>query len=339
MSITFVDGCTHYDDLLHKWGAKGGSAGMGSVNPRRSGVKYIACSGADDWVETPVVLSGTARASVGSAIILNPFPFTHAGVVLYDGTAAQLTLLWDSSTGALVLKRGGPTGTTLATSASGIVQADRWYYLEFAARIHDTLGSTEVRLNGSVIAALTLTNVDTKPGTATGIDRIRFYGSAGYCDIWVDQSADPHIFHGDCVVETIMPTGAGASADWTPSAGANYQNVDDPGAIDEDATYNSSNTEGDIDTFVCGNLPSRPTSTILAVAVNLAVRKDDTATRNILAMARIGSTNYGIGSSFNPTSDYIVHQKLRETNPADSQAWEEADVNAAEFGYQQYSIT
>lgn len=337
MGLVFIDGCSHYSNVLHKYGAAS-SATIGTTDPPRTGAKYLDLPTTLAYAETRDFGAGAARLSVGCRIYLPNASYDMQGISFCNGSTAQITLQWEHTTGSLVVRRGGSSGTILATSAAGLMVAGRWYYLEFGARINDTLGSTEVRLNGSPVAELTLTDVDTMPGAENTIDRFRLMGCARFTDIWIDQGLSLE-YYGDCIVDTIMPTGAGTNADWTPSAGANYQNVDDAGTIDDDETFNSSNTAGDVDTFACGDLPSRPGSTILAVAVNVAARKDDAATRELMAWARIGSSEYAIGSAFQPTGDYIVHQKIEAENPADSAAWEDADVNGAEFGYKQYSIS
>lgn len=336
MSLKFIDGCTHYSDPAHKYGLASDDAAV-TDNPayvRRMGAKALWLPTASDYVQTRA-LSGLAnRAVIGAAFRWTNSVNQHGGITLYKGSTPQLTLMRDNFTGALIVKRGGPDGTQLATTDAGVVTANRWYYLEFNGRVDDSVGSTTVYLNGTELEDLTLVDVDTKPGSDTGVDRIRFFGGQTHvCDVWIDGS----IGYGDCIVDTIMPTGAGANADWSPSAGDNYENVDDDGTIDEDATYNSSTTVNDVDTFAFEDLPSRPSSEIIAVAVNTAARKDDTATRTVIGIARIGGVDYNLGSSISLESTYQVHQSIADTTPS-SDPWEETDVNGAEFGYKHYSV-
>jgi 3D (Asp-Asp-Asp) domain-containing protein len=345
--ILFIDGCSHYGaypadyQLLLKWGAASATMRVSSGDAsqplaRRSGSDYLYTvqTGQDDYAET-VALALTTRAVIGCAVRVVAAG-DSGGITFYKGATAQMTLTWDTSQ-RLNIKRGGRDGTTLASTDPGVVPLTSWFYVEFDGTVHDTAGASEVRFNGSELEDLTLTGQDTKPGSDVGVDRIRFFGRGTICftDIWVDD-AD---FHGDCIVDTLMPTGAGANTDWTPSAGANYENVDDSNGVDSDSTYNSSSTEGDIDTFAFGNLVSRPTSAILAVAVNLALRKDDATTRVVKPVLRIGSTNYVPATGIALVSAYAVGQRIWELNPAGSEIWEEADVNGAEPGYVQSSVS
>lgn len=74
-----------------------------------------------------------------------------------------------TSAGALQVRRDV---TTLGTSATGLVAANTWYYIELRATLHDTTGLATVRLNGTTV--LSLTNVDTKnAGTKTVFDTLR----------------------------------------------------------------------------------------------------------------------------------------------------------------------
>lgn len=337
MALVFIDGCAHYDYPLHKYEAVSAGVEMSTAFARRTGVPHITPVDIADYVRKTI--SGSNYVTVGCAFrVLSAWdgsPITPAwgGITLRTSSSSteQLTLVWDTD-GKLYVKRGGPSGTTLAVTSTNVIQAGRWYYLEFGARISDTLGATEVHLNGAPLSDLTLSEVDTRVATGT-IDQIQFSGGAAYCDIWIED--EDGAFHGDTVVDTIMPSGAGATTEFTASAGSNYECVDDDGEIDEDNTYVSSSTDEDVDTYAFANLPSRPSSTILGVAINVAARKDDAEQRGAGGIARISGTDYPpVESADAQSADsvYKVLQFIHENNPADDEAWEEADVNGAEFG-------
>lgn len=341
MGLVFIDGCSHYDDVLDKWGTasatmRASAADASQPYARRAGTHYLYTvqTGEDDYVETPV-LGLTTRAVIGCAVRAVQGS-ASGGITLYAGSTPQLTLFWDTSQ-RLIVKRGGRDGTTLASTDPGAVPLDSSFYIEFDGTIDDTNGAAEVRFNGSEVEDLTLTGQDTQPAAATGVDRIRFFGRGTNCftDIYID-SAD---FHGDCIVDTIRPTGAGTHTDWTPSEGANHENVDDATQIDDDDTYNAASAQDEKDTFAFADLASRPTSSIKGVAVNLALRKDDATTRVVKPVARIGSTDHLHGTGITLASSYAVAQRIWQLNPDDSAPWEEADVNDAEFGYDQVAVS
>src|SRR6185437_13665423 len=93
------------------------------------------------------------------------------------------------------------------------------------------------------------------PGAAAGIG----------CDITYGTTQA-----GDLRVECVMPNGPGAHTQFTPSAGANWQNVDEV-PPDDDTTHNDSSTAGQLDTFVHAALAGIPSS-IAAVAVQVRGR-------------------------------------------------------------------
>lgn len=323
--LIFVDGCSHYatDDILRKW-SLATSATITAANPRRAGAKSIAPYSVFP-LQTPIFAS-TDFLACGFAVR----PATRDLTVdFYKGSTTQvrLRLLGDN----LSVYRG-PGTTLLATlDTTTLILAGSWYYLEFGATIDDSAGTVEVRLNGIPLPALTLTGQDTKPSTETGVDRVQFVGGNNQLtDIYLDTES----FHGDCIVETLYPTGAGNHADWTPSAGDNYQNVDDPGDIDDDATYNATLSQGAKDSFVAGNVAPRPTSTIRGVAVHLTARKDNAAGRVIKPMLRVDGTDHLHADDGQILIDtYAGMQRIWETNPETGLAWLESGINGAEIGY------
>jgi hypothetical protein len=326
MALLFVDGCSHYatDDVLTKWAQCG--MGITGNNPRRVGSRSL-CGEYYNSATTPAFPS-TNYAVAAMAVRHGSLWY----LALYKGGVQQMRLYCDYAN-VLKVQRGSTPDALAQKDMTGMIFPNEWYHFSFASLIHDSAGTFDVRLNGIPIAELTLTGQDTKPGSDTGIDRVTFCAgsaSGGITDIYVDNTT----IHGDCIVETLYPTGVGAHSDWTPSAGANYQNVDDLGDIDGDTTYNASAVQGAKDSFVAGNLLSRPTSTIRGVALHLTARKDWSGSRVIKPMVRVSGTDYVHSADGMILSDvYHGMQRIWETNPVTSAAWSESAVNGAEIGY------
>ena len=119
--------------------------------------------------------------------------------------------------------------------------------------------------------------------------------------------------------------------EWTPSAGSNYQNVDDSGDMDDDTTYNSEDAAGQIDTYTVPDIEATG-GVIHAVAVNMGVRKDDVGARTIKGVIRQATTNYSSPTALTVFDSYRVSQAIWATQPDGSGAWNETNLNAAEFG-------
>jgi len=319
MAIKFIDGYTHYasaDPTKYT----SGSPSVYSGTPRRPGVK----SGSSNSV---VYIGNLVTATIGTAF---RGQFTGSQDIIlftYDSgpTNAQCKLHLNSADGSVSVMRG--SSTVLATSAPGLVQAGTWYYAEMAITCDNVNGSFEVRLDGVTI--LSGSEMDTRQSD-TGL----LWGAS----VWYAQqySTDYYVndggFLGDCIIDTLMPMAAGSHGDWTPSSGTRLECIDDPGDIDEDATYNSSNTAGASDTFSMDALPTRSGFNVLAVALNITARNDGSGASRIAPVVRIGGIDY-VGSPISTIGTYKTYQVLYELNPATAGPWTKADLDGAEFGY------
>jgi hypothetical protein len=221
-------------------------------------------------------------------------------------------------------------GTSLAVS-SATVGAGTWYWCELKANIHDSTGAAEVRMNSTSYASVT--GADTKNGGSGTIDTVAFVGPNSFDNNWFDDFYvdDGSSFLGEKKVSTLYPSGAGNSAQFTPSAGNNYECVDEAQG-DGDTTYVESSTGGHIDLHAFGNL-SGSISAVNAVKVVGYARKDDGATREIQLGVRHSGTN-SWGSTVALSSSYQFISRMMLTNPVTAVAWTEADVTGAEFGVQ-----
>jgi hypothetical protein len=113
-----------------------------------------------------------------------------------------------TSTGQIIFSRAG---TSIASSATGLVAINTWNYLEVQAKLSDTVGTVTVRLNGT--AVITATGLDTKnAGTKTVYDQIRFSTLDGRVylidDLYLRNDA---VFQGDPTVG-FSASGSGAIA-------------------------------------------------------------------------------------------------------------------------------
>ena len=333
MSLLFVDGATHYatNDMLDKWGSFDAGLTIVETNPRRAGSKSIYSNNTPWTVRTPPFDAVETYVVVGCAVRLQPY----LSIELRIGTEVQVRLNY--MTDVLKVQRGAGVADLASMNTEGVLVIGEWYYFEFASLIADSGGTIEVRLNGVPLTALTLTGLDTKNSASAGCDRVAFNpGVAGQItDIYVDDTS----FHGDCIVETLYPVGSGSHTVWTPSAGQNWENVDDPSDIDDDATYNSSGQQGAMDTFLHAPIPSRPSSVVKALAVHFTARKDWAGSRVMKPMLRVGSTDYvHAGDGLILSDVYHGQQRMWETNPGGG-AWSESTINTAQIGYDLVTAT
>jgi len=155
-------------------------------------------------------------------------------------------------------------------------------------------------------------------------------------DDWVicDQSGSAfNTWLGDLRVDVRPVTGAGSSAQFAPSTGSNYQNVDDA-APNGDTDYNASTNAGDIDLFTIADAPVVGAG-VLAFKVSTYRKKSDAGTCTDAVVVRHAGTNY-VGTTQSPSTSYSYGQNLYTANPAGG-ALTESDFNAFEIGYKKVS--
>lgn len=336
MTLLFVDGFDHYEtaDLARKWtSSSNASIAAGAARYGAGGLRLSSAA-----FGAYVSRGFGARASwiVGCAFKVNSFATETVVIGLRDAGSYQVQLRIQTN-GLLRLVRGNDSAT-LATGSTAL-SSGSWYYLELKATINDATGSYTVRINGAT--EFSGSSADTQAtGTATADEVVLGYAGAGagvsanhdYDDVYVADTTGPpnNDVLGDCRVETLYPSGAGAAAAWTPNgAGSNYDCVDEA-APDDDTTYVSSSTATQKDTYAAGDLSGTPDS-IKGVQTVLMVRKDDAGTRTFAAVIRSGGADYD-GTSVNVTTDYLCYPEVRETDPATSAAWTASGVNALEVG-------
>jgi len=247
-------------------------------------------------------------------------------------------LLYLTSSGQLQVRRGG---TTLGTSVRTLAE-DVWNYIEWRWLIDNAAGETQIKVNGKSGGWINLSSQDTNNGGSDFVDAVALKGSENFSgrpydfDDWyildLLGGAPGNTFLGDSIVETLNPSGAGAEAQWTPSAGVPFQNVDEE-TPDGDTTFNSSAVVGDDDRHAMANLVNVP-STIFAVQINGAFRNENSGARDLRLKAFDGVTE-GQGANFAPTFDpaYVGEIAMFEDHPTDANPWTTAEVNAMEAGY------
>lgn len=343
MSLLFFDGFDHYgasDEAEFgrgKWDAYQTTfVESGTTDSRRPGGRHLV-------LEPNVTLPGYVHKNfsamqtyyVGLAVRFTTL-VEHRCFMLYDGANKQCSVLVENG-GAVAVYRGDHNGTQLDVTSGPEIAAGTWAYIEFMLTIDNSAGAYEVRIDGDVI--LSGSSVDTQStGNATA-DGLRIYGcGSGGADLYVDDLyVSDSEFYGDCRVDCLWPDGAGSQTDFTPvpSGTSNYANVDDASDQDDDTTYNISSTVGEYDLFTLDNLTALVSATIHGVGATICALGDISTTSQIRPVAKPTST-LRFGSDVDVENTYTMGQYIWETNPdAPSVAWEESDVNGAEFGYMQ----
>ena len=254
-------------------------------------------------------------------------------VALFEGTTAHFVVGLNASGQVIALR---PSGTVYTGANITPCAQNTYSHWEIKYVCHDTTGSLIVKINE--VEYLNVSGIDTRNGLNGTIETIRIGGQLNtgysYADdliLWDTAGSDVTDWVGDKAVLWRKATGAGNYAEWTPSAGANWQNIDDLGTRDEDATYNASSTPGQKDSFVIEDIA---TGSVLAVQSVMRIRKDDAGPRSVRPLFRISSTDY-VGATVTANDGYTTSTEVFHNDPSDSADWAAGDINGAEHGYEQ----
>lgn len=342
MSLLFMDGAEVYTteaDLEKRWNYDpfqassfcSVQAGLGRNGGASIHFSNNAHLGKQTGVNAGTLIAGFAFSSAGSA--------TSNGWLCSFGDSGteQISLFFDG-TGHLQVRRGSNLGTfggtTLGTGTKFFANST-YHYIEIKVVFDNSAGAVTVKVDG--VTDISLSGIDTTQ-TANNYantfhigDRSNAHGVTEYDDVYLCDASGSlnNDFLGDIRIVGLVPTGAGNYAQWTPSTGSNWQNVDETGP-NGDTDYNSDSTPGHRDSFVMGDLPTGAAS-VLAVQYTLVARKDDAGTRQVAPFVRISGTDYD-GTTVSVTTTYDTYRELKETSPATSAAWTPSEVNGMEYG-------
>lgn len=300
------------------------------------------------WIKTSTTLGATAY-NISSIPIL----------ALEDGTPSNwIDIRLDTSAASTegYAGAGGLFVSRTETQRSGLTDMvnfflpskkriidGEWHHVELYMSINNSTGAFKMWIDGDL--QCDVSSHDTSDG-ATNIStftRVRVSSgwasnTAAYCwlddiIVWDDSGTEftgelPNHIHR---IDTIYPDGAGASANFTPSTGSNYQNVDEVPAND-DTDYNESSTVGHIDSFSFGNM-NWTANEVFAVNVKARAKYDSTSA-NFRTKFRISSTYYN-GATVALTASYGMIEQIWNNDPSNTaNNLTTTVINAAEFGYE-----
>lgn len=276
---------------------------------------------------------GGTEATMFASIALNiPSLVSAAFMRFQEGATVHLEFRL-TVTGAIAVYRAG---STLLGTSSVFFTAGSWTWFQIKVLIHDSAGTVEIRdASGSVL--LSLTGQDTRNAGTGFCDTMYLAGptiAATLFDdyhVWDSTGSICNTWTNDTRIDHKLPDGAGNSAQFTPSAGSNYDCVNEPTWNTTD--YVESLTAGHKDSYTFGNLAHSPPS-IFSVLRTVLAQKDDAGARQLKPMTRRSGTDYsGTGVTLNQGS-YVRVVDVQEADPSTSAAWTQTGFNAAEFGFE-----
>ena len=223
-----------------------------TIVPPRTG-SFMRCPASSHWGEIRLPMPWQDTITMGFAwktsglstsLICQAFETIGGSVQISIGSKID---------GAFELQR---SGSTVATTATGLYVANQWYYLEVQSKIANAGGTLTLRLNGTQIGTF---SGDTQTGTTALVNAIRLAtGSQNnyFDDFYLCTAATtPDAFLGDCVVETLLPNGNGAVNQFIGSDGNSTDNWDLVDAVPPvPEAYVTSSTPGHQDLYTMSDL-------------------------------------------------------------------------------------
>lgn len=339
MSLLYIDGFEKQDHFYRGWSRFNANYTVSSQAGRFGGYALRADFATAMGVTRPVPQATTLHIGFAYRIDNIGPSFTLPCLALFGdaGTVQHLYIGPNGATGKWQVKRGDWTGTLLAES-TGTVSLGAFLYVEVMASIADSGGRVVVKVDGATVIDYT---GDTKNGGANAYaDRLMLgsqaaFGSPSNPYIWYDDlyvcdttGSSLNGFLGDCRVQSLSPSGAGSSTQFTPTGSANnWDNVNDVPPVT--STYNASATVGHRDTYALEDLST--VGTVLAAQSVILAQKSDTGAGTFKAALKSGANVY-YGSTKTPTDILAGQFDVFATNPATSSAWTQSSLNALELG-------
>lgn len=273
------------------------------------------------------------------------FRFKYSGVAdatpmtlvrFLDGVTTHLEFDFTASTGLWRVTRNG----TLLLTGTTVLSQNTEYYVEIQCTIADSGGVAILKVDGTADGVINSSSLDTRNGANASANIVQmqlFSGSSRivpqYKDIYINDNngANDITFWGPMTVASLVPSSAGNKAQWTPLSSTNVSNVDDT-VVDGDTTYNSTATNGNIDSFVATDT-GYSAGTVLGVEWASEVRRlDASSTARVAPVFRIGGTDY-VGSDIAFSTTYTIQTQRYRQSPATSSAWTVSELDGAEVGY------
>jgi hypothetical protein len=282
--------------------------------------------------------SAAAEIYTGVALyapVTNDTGYGQEFLALYgnSGTEQHITVRINPITRTVEAKCGA---TVLATAVAPIIQNNVWRYIEVHAKLSDTVGIVQVRVDEQLVIDF---SGDTKNGgSATTFDKIglgyqQYYGGTMDDFYLLDTTGTKNnTWLGDIDVVALRPNGNGSSSQLTGSDADqinNYQLVDDP-STPSMTDYVAGNTAGLLDLYALEDVPSN-TVTVRGVRVSYDAKKS--AAGFAAAKPVLKANGSTTSETMQPlsTSETQYTSAIYEADPSGAD-WTISNMNSAEAG-------
>lgn len=289
----------------------------------RTGSWSFRSQGADAYV---MGVASNATKYLGVGFYASAAAPTHVQILFREGGTAHVTIVGNTIAGTIEARLGLSNGTLLGSG--GTIAINGWYFLGIKVTVHDSTGIVQVYLDG--VEILNLTSQDTQNGATGVIDNILLQTPSGYV-YWDDIKVRDDAIPGVGGIYVYVPTGDGADAAWTGSAGNDWECVDEAPATYGDYISTDVATTGTKSTFTHAAMAAAAYDSIDCVCAAAVAKLDAVGSGNTRAIVK-SSASYGNGASvaLSTTTKYL--HAFQTVNPNGGGAWDKTAVGAAEPG-------
>ena len=320
MARKFIDGFESGSEDL--WDAENNASVISSAGLDMDGSYCLDLNAISEYVSKNIALDD----EMYFAFLYRYTNAASEGIMHVSNSTTVLVSISRAYSGKLLTAKRG----SAVVDTGSLLAINQTYLIEVRIKIHDTAGVIQVKVDGILDIDF---SGDTKVGADTQFDKVYLgHNALGSCYSYAyfdNFIMDDAAWIGDTKIQAVVPTGAGNKTEWDPSAGANWQCVDEKPY--NDADYVSTNVNDETDTYATENMAGAIGS-VKCVQVQSRTRKEGSPTpTNLKLVVRSGGIDYLSGDKAISVAEKGLWN-LWEVNPADSYAWEEADVNAMEIG-------
>lgn len=241
-----------------------------------------------------------------------------------------------------VTTQHGASATTGSPPRTMIL--NQWHHIEYSAKYADAGGFIKVWVDRQLVIDISGdTLVGTQPSSVTHFSLRNRVGvgnqlSMDYDDlvVWDEAGANFDFTQIAATKEHVIETldvDADDAVQFTPSAGSNFQNVDEVQKDDGDTTYNESDTPGDTDLFTFEAQANTPLQTF-GITITAVGRKVDLGGVGILVRMDSGGAERDT-EVFTLTETYLQYQVVEDAglDPDTGLPWTNTAVNSLKGGY------
>lgn len=260
-----------------------------------------------------------------------------------DAGAINILMLYDGVLRLYYYTTGTPptstfTNAVIIGATSMALSQDAWHLVEIQHIPHISNGTLRVYVDGTLgleaVGVRTSNTMNVNHDFDVGFHRCSSTaGNAGsfmaFDDIRINSVSGTRNNGrpGDGKILPLLVTAAGAYTQLTPSAGSNFQCVDEvpPSASD----FVSQNTVGLKDSYALSDLAT--TGNIQAVSHMVLAQNSDGGGGSVGFLTRSG----GVDAESSPqaiTASWTYYRNITEVDPSDSNPWTTAKLNALEAG-------